>query len=1051
MYFLSRLCKTCSNSFTFHSFDDIISTYVNSIEQEVRILSDKRYNNNNDPRKNHDDIDAFFAEFDNPAITGKPADPSDTVHASRSSSARTGAQRRSSSAKSQNSRSDSSRTSSAKSAADKKAEKLMASMPDGKGKRGNRSGKGGNRSNKPPTTKKNILRIAFYAALGFVLAVGIYVGIVFTMAPKVETDDLYSMLAQRSILYDCDGNEVENLYFSDGNRTIVEYKDIPEDLVNAVVAVEDRKFWKHNGFNFIRMAGAIVDSVTGGGQISGTSTVTQQLARNVYLAEIKSQRSLSRKLSEMYCTIVLEKNLSKKEIMEAYLNTIYLGFNSYGAQAAAQTYYSKNVSELDLLECASFAALPQAPDNYAIVKVDYSGSSESSLPVIATSGSTTYLYNGDITKDRRNMILSSMKSLGFVSEEEYTAAVEDDLKDHVDIGAAAEDGLSSYFTDYAVSELTDDIVSEYGYTRAEAQDLIYTGGLKIYTTMDSDIQKIVEKEFAKDSNFTGISYLRTDSKGNLLNTDGSLLLYKYDNYFNDDDEFTLSSDEYKKNSDGSITIYKGKRLNLYQTEVNGEPDVSVEFKGMYTRDDGSFYFIESGALSIPQGYKTVDDDGNCIVSAQFFTDYPEFFSEDDGDLVVSSDNYSLKQKVRQPQAAMVIIENSTGELKAMMGGRGTTGKQLFNRATSTRQPGSSIKPIGVYGPALQMSYEYEKDGKTMRLDKSDGSDWGKYITAGSIINDEAMRYGGRTWPKNWYSGYRGQTTLRTAVQQSINVSAVKTYQQIGPDYAASMLEKNGITSIDQEGEVNDLNPAALALGGMSSGISPLELAASYETFVNGGVYKEPISYTKVLDSKGEVLFENVAETKQVYNEGVAWIMTDILRTVVSQGIAGNASIGVQPVGGKTGTTDDNFDTWFCGFTPQYTASLWMGTDVNIKLSAGSSRAASFWSRIMRQVCEDLPRGSFPSKPSNVVSVGGEYYTEGTYSRVTMKPSTTEEQTTEAPTTEATTQTTTQQQTTQPTTQKPSTQPTTQKPSSQSTTAKPSEEANGISNYDEDDE
>ena len=433
---------------------------------------------------------------------------------------------------------------------------------------------------------------------------------------------------------------------------------------------------------------------------------------------------------------------------------------------------------------------------------------------------------------------------------------------------------------------------------------------------------------------------------------------------------------------------------------------------MVHKDNGIFYFIESGALSIPQGYKTVDDDGNVIVSGQFFTDYPTFFKKSDNGLIVEKGNYSLKQKTRQPQGAMVIIENETGEVKAMIGGRETKGRQLYNRAINPRQPGSSMKPIGTYGPALQMSYEYHKDGKKMRLDTSEGSDYGKYITAGSVINDAKMSYGGEVWPKNWYSGYKGDMKLRKCVEQSVNTTAVKVYQQIGPDYSSKMLKKNGITTVDTEGEVNDLNPAALALGGMTSGVSPLEMAAAYATFPNGGVYNTPIAYTKVLDANDEVLIEKKAESKEVYDPGVAWIMTDILRTTVTKGIASGASIGVQPVGGKTGTTSDNYDIWFCGFTPQYSAAVWMGNDVNIEMSSGSGTTARFWSIVMRQVCEDIPYGSFGSMPSNVESVKGEYYIKGTYSKVTMTPSSTDASTkvtkptttvppTTLPTTEAT--------------------------------------------------
>jgi len=969
-------------------------------------LSDK-YNNNYNSRRN--DIDDFFAEFDRQAAAqNRPSSrKSDTTRYSAPS--RTTASRSSK---------PSSRSSNRRSAADSVNALKSSIAKRSSSKGGSRSGKSGGRSG---DKKSGLLNIIVFGGLAFVMAIGVYVGIIFATAPRVDTDDIYSMLAQRSIIYDSEGREIENLYMDDGNRTIIDYDEIPEDMVNAIVALEDKKFWKHNGFNFIRMAGAIVDSVTGGGSISGTSTVTQQLARNVYLAEIKSQRSLSRKLSEMYCTIVLEKNLSKEEIMEAYLNTIYLGFNSYGIEAAAQSYFSKDANKMDVLECASLAALPQSPAVYALVQY---GGADSSLPVLYSDDTTTLVYNGDLTTDRRNLVLKNMEAEGFITAEELDKALNEDLKKHMKVSDAANASATSYFTDYAIGQLTDDIAEEYGISESEAQTMIYTGGLKIYSTMDSDIQKIVESEFNNSSNFASVAYARTNDEGDLLNPEtGSIMIYAYSHYFDENDEFTLAENEYKNNDDGGITIKSGKRLNLYQTEVNGAPDVSIEFKNIYTKEEGVFYFIESGALSIPQGYKSINDDGDCVISGEFFTDYPEFFKKTDDGLVVSKGNYSLKQKTRQPQGAMVIMENGTGEVKAMIGGRETKGKQLFNRATNPRQPGSSIKPIGAYGPALQMSYEYHKEGKKMRLDTSEGSDWGNYITAGSVINDGKMSYGGRVWPKNWYSGYKGDMYLRKAVEQSVNVCAVKVYQQIGPDYSSKMLKKNGITTVDTEGEVNDLNPAALALGGMTSGISPLELTAAYSTFPSGGVYHEPITYTKVLDAHDEVILENKSEGKQVYNEGVAWIMTDILRTTVSRGIASGASIGVQPVGGKTGTTSDNFDIWFAGFTPQYSAAIWMGNDVNIEMSSGSGTTAHAWATIMRQVCADIPYESFGDIPDNVQIVGGEYYIKGTYSRVKLDKS---KKSTATKVTEPSTTTTAP-----PTTKKPSTeQPSSEQPSSE---------------------
>ncbi|NLD18782.1 MAG: hypothetical protein GX663_00835 [Clostridiales bacterium] len=987
-------------------------------------MSDNYRNNNyhNSP----DDTDDFFAQFDAPPKKPGQSQPSKTSQGKAP-------QGRPSQSRSSQSRPSQGRTSyddvkpSRSSAKKKDSSNGNSKSVRGLSKRkspapgasatGSRSGNGP-RGKRPTSKKKSVLLICIMVILLMVMAVGVFGAVVIAITPKIETDDMYSLLSQRSVMYDAKGNEIENLYFTGGNRTIVDYKDIPEDMVNAVVAIEDKKFWSHSGFNFIRMAGAVVDSVFGGGQISGTSTLTQQLARNVYLADVKSDRDIGRKIKEAYYTILLEKNLSKKQIMEAYLNTIYLGFNSYGVQAASQSYFSKNVQDLSTLECAALAALPQSPDAYALIQADYDGGA-ASLPVVSTSGSVSYLYNGETSKDRRELVLENMESSDFITSEQMNEALGDDLKAHMKVGIASDDSTSSYFTDFAIDQVIEDIVAEYGLDRSDAEKMLYTGGLKIYTTMDSEIQKVVENEFADNDNYCGVSYASTNGAGDIIDPEGEVLLRSYSHYFNGSGQFTLASDEYSMDGDGNMTILAGKRLNLYEVDVNGEPDVSIEFKGMYTRESGTFYFIESGALSIPQGYKKIDSSGNVIISAQFFKDYPDFFVQSDSSYVVNNNNYSLKQKTRQPQAATVIMENSTGQIKAMMGGRGLTGKQLFNRATSPRQPGSSMKPIGVYGPGIQMGCEYYKDNKTMKLDTSEGSDWGKYITAGSLINDAALRYNGRVWPKNWYSGYRGQMTLRKAVEQSVNVCAVKVYQQIGPDYSSKMLKKVGISTLDEEGEVNDLNPAALALGGMSRGVTPLDMTAAYATFVNGGIYKEPIAYTKVLDSNDELLFEKEAKEEQVYDEGVAWIMTDILRTTVSNGIATSARIGCQPVGGKTGTTDDNYDIWFAGFTPQYTSAIWMGTDMNMELTLGSSLTASFWADIMERICGDIPYGSFRDRPSNVVSVAGEYYISGTYSKVTKKassdstnstapttePSTSEEPTITSPTVTPTTTTT----------------------------------------------
>lgn len=394
---------------------------------------------------------------------------------------------------------------------------------------GKHGGGGPRKPMSPQSTWKKIVKLGLTAILTLIMGVGVYVGVILitTSTSNVNTDDIYSMLSQRSTMYDSEGNEIENLYFSEGNRTILEYDEIPEDMVNAIVSIEDKKFWKHSGFNYIRLVGAVKDSIFGGGQISGTSTVTQQLARNVYLSDIKSQRSMSRKITEAYYTIILEKNLSKKQIMEAYLNTISLGFNSYGIEAASQAYFSKDAKDLDTLECASLAALPKSPTSYALVQAIYDGSNPSGLPVISSTDSVTYLYNGEISKDRRDAVLKNMAEEGYISDSARDDALNDDLQNHIKVGVSDSADESSYFTDYAIDQLTDDIVSEYGISRADARDMIYTNGLKIYTTMDSDIQNIVEDEFAKDSNYSGIRSVQKDKNNNILTKNGTLMLRPY--------------------------------------------------------------------------------------------------------------------------------------------------------------------------------------------------------------------------------------------------------------------------------------------------------------------------------------------------------------------------------------------------------------------------------------------------------------------------------------------------------------------------------------------
>jgi penicillin-binding protein 1A len=842
------------------------------------------------------------------------------------------------------------------------------------------------------------LILAVGVAFGFFIA--LFTVTVVANSPKIDSTNIYSYLSEASVLYDQDGNAIDNIFIDDGNRVNIKYEDLPQDLINAVVAIEDKTFWEHNGFNIVRIFGAIWDSVKSGEGIGGTSTITQQLARNVYLADQKNVRTLNRKISEAYYTVLLESSLTKEQVLEAYLNTIFLGYNCYGVQSASQAYFSKDVQELSLLECAAIAAIPKSPDSYALMKrIEKNQTGDAAIidPNMIISETTDYMmiYNGNLSQSRRETTLRFMEEQGYITKETLDATLALDLRAAMNPPLDSMTSLSAYFCDYVISVVIDDLMEEYGYNETEAKNMLYNGGLKIFTTMDSNAQQAIETAFANSDNFPAVANLKKDSAGNLLSANGKILLYNYANYFKDD-IFTFTPDDYSMDAEGNMTIFKGKRLNIYKTTVNGAIDYSIEFKSMYLQQDGLFYSIENGAFLIPQQYKTLDDQGNVVIDASFFEEdaYPNFFTKDGNNYTVKRGNYTLKQQVRQPQAAMVITDYHTGQIKAMAGGRNTTGRQLYNRALSPRQPGSAIKPLSVYSTALQMGMDAAATGKPMTFGEYDQNQktalYGSYLTAASIINDAPLTVQGKIWPKNWYDGYRGLMTLRKSVEQSVNVNAVRVFQQVGVNNAVAQLQKFGVTTVvtDTANEINDMNAAALALGGMSKGISPLEMSSAFGALPNQGKYMEPICYTKITNKNDEVLINKTNKSEQVIDKGVAFIITDILRTTVSQGIASGAATGNQPVGGKTGTTSDNYDAWFCGFTPQYSAALWIGNDVNIELNQGSPAAARLWSKIMREACAGMT-GGFSGAPSNViqsnVSGSNEYYISGTQEGVALMP------------------------------------------------------------------
>ena len=820
-----------------------------------------------------------------------------------------------------------------------------------------------------------------------VMAALIFALSIIATAPRYDYKDIYSQIDTASVVYDDQGKQIDNIFYTE-NRKVIKYEDMPADLINSFVAIEDKTFWKHHGFNWTRMVGAVLSSLTGSGQISGTSTITQQLARNVYLADTKSVRSIKRKLLEMYYASRLEHALSKEEIIEAYLNTIYLGHGCYGVNAAARTYFSKKVKDLDLVECASLAALPQSPDTYALLKLASEAQDVVDSKVVATEPDT--VVNNDISRSRRQLTLDLMLSQNLIDKASYDSAYNLTLNEFINPNLKSSSSIYSFFHEYLVDTIIADLMEQYEMEYEDAERTVYTKGLQVYSTVDSTAMEVIANEFQDGSNFPYVS-APLDSAGNMLNNDGQIALYKYANYFDEDGNFVLSGAEgdVRVESDGSITIMANHKLHIYETEVNGATDYSLEFKNYYFYDDDDIlYSIAGGYLNIPSAYKSADGNGNVIIDKSFFEDeyYQGALVINGEDVIVTQKAYTLSPRQRQPQAAMTIVGVGTGEVKAMVGGRQFGGQKVLNRSLNPRQPGSSIKPLAVYGAALQKSYDLAAEGKKwnftdFHIDKQGTKGWGDYVTVHSSIEDEKTKIEGKNWPNNFNNSFSGKNTFKTAIQKSINTCAVKLVLQVGNDYSIEQLKKFGLTTVqdDLSNPVNDANPAALGLGAMTQGVEPLEMALAYASFPAGGKLNTPVCYTKVLDRNGEVLLEGKSEQSEAMNEGVAWIMQEVLKSVVSYNKYMSVS-DVEP-GGKTGTTNDQYDIWFDGFTPTYAASIWIGTDENVEMSSMSTPAAALWGKIINQL-PNAKAGAYAPMPANVIQKGGDYFTKGTETGLT---------------------------------------------------------------------
>jgi penicillin-binding protein 1A len=581
--------------------------------------------------------------------------------------------------------------------------------------------------------------------------------------------------------------ELTQLYGSQ-NRVWVNYDEIPKDLIDAFIAIEDERFYSHKGVDWRRTLGAVMNVVMPFSGNFGGSTLTQQLIKN--LTDEKDV-TIQRKALEILRALNLERRLSKEQILEMYLNTVYLGQNAYGIRAAAEVYFGKPVSELTLAECASLAGITNSPTYY------------------------DPFQNRTNNKRRQKLILAKMLELGSITENEYRAALKEPLNFHSGDGEETKDEIRSYFVDLLINQIISDLKKEYNYSEAVCYKLLYSGGLQIEATIDPKVQAAMEQVFSDRSNFP---------------------------------------------------IMKG---------------------------------------------------------------------------------------TTQPEAAMVVL-SPEGNLLGVVGGIGEKyGNRVLNRAVSRRQVGSAIKPVTVYAPALEYRritpYTIFDDSPPMLINSKTG-----------ILIDPEQVTGDMTdlavWPVNSNRRYTGLVTATDAVARSLNTVAVRVLDLITPQTSYDFATKNMGLSLTE----TEIGYSALALGGTNRGVSLLEMTAAYVPFLNSGIYREPSTYFRVLDSEGAVLLDKTNTDRIAISPQTSYYMRSMLESVMRSGTGTSGRISGFSTAGKTGTTSSDYDRWFIGFTPYYVGGVWFGFDINKEISGISyNPSLATWKKVMDILHEDKAPAAFP--------------------------------------------------------------------------------------------
>ena len=721
-----------------------------------------------------------------------------------------------------------------------------------------------------------------FALLGAMAGIGVYFYLSNNL-PQISSLTEYHPPIITTV-YSDDGRKIAE--FFEERRIIQPLDQIPQELINAFIAAEDSRFYKHKGIDFYSIIRAFFKNLEAGTIVQGGSTITQQVTKSFLLTP---EKSYTRKLKEAILAYRIDKAFNKTEILYLYLNQIYLGHGAYGVEAAAENYFGKSAQDLNLAECAILAGLPQAPSKHSPFRYP------------------------ERAKQRQIYVLNRMVDEGFITNIEATEAINTPVE--------IKPRRNWYIEEipYYTEQVRRYVEEKYG------RDMLYNQGLKIYTAANIEMQKIAEEEVEK-----GLYEL--DKRQGYRGPEKHLTPEEIEAFSK-----TVQSGledhplEVGQTLKGVVIKVDDSQKIVTVRTGNALGHITIEDMEWARKPDPEVAYFET-KVKLPSEALRIGDVILVKVKAK----------------IKDADSWQLALE-QEPvaQAALLCLEAETGFVKVIVGGRDFRDSQ-FNRAfQSRRQPGSAFKPI-IYAAALDKQFD-EPD---------------KFFTPASVIIDSPIVFEDEerdfTWkPRNYKERFFGPTLMRDALAKSRNVVTIKILQDIGVEYAIEYAKKLGITS-----ELS--KNLSIALG--SSGVSLLELTKAYSVFANQGYLIEPVFIVKIEDRDGNVLEEMAPERIKVIEKTTAYLMTHMLEGVVKYGTAWRLKALNRPVAGKTGTTNNLFDAWFLGYSPQYITGTWVGFDNEAPLGkseTGSRAASPIWLGFMQRILADKPLKVF-EVPEGVV-------------------------------------------------------------------------------------